>query len=203
METKVCGVTKVEQALLMEAMGVKYIGLNFVKSSSRYVTPEVAEEIVSELSPDTKAVGVFMNHGTQAVQEIADQVGLDMIQYHGAEPVTDLKSQDLPTIKVFAVDAEFDPKSILAYEDVADYFLFDAKVGAQTGGTGQAFDWEILNEIQTDTPYFLAGGLGPHNLEEAKNNTKAFAVDLNSKIETKPGVKDLELLKECFAILND
>ncbi len=197
-EIKVCGVTRLDQALLMESMGVRYLGFNFIKSSPRYIAPQKASEIISELGTDTKAVGVFMNHAASHVADIAEEVGLDLLQFHGAEPKYLLKSQKLPTIKVFSITDEFNPDIIEQYEEVADYYLFDSKVDNLSGGTGKAFDWSFLEQIKSKKPYFLAGGIGPGNIVDALEATSPIAVDLNSKIERKPGLKDMALLEQCF-----
>ena len=104
----------------------------------------------------------------------------------------------MPKIKVFSIEREFNTSLILPYENEVDFFLFDSKVGNDLGGTGKTFDWLEIANISTKVPFFLAGGIGVNNVENAIKSTSAFAVDLNSKVEFSPGKKDLDLLQSCM-----
>lgn len=200
-QSKVCGITQLDDALMCEALGVDFLGFNFVEASPRYIEPLMADEIIAEISPETTCVGVFQNHSAEEVKEFVDQSGVDALQFHGSETAEFIAQFDLPAIKVFSVTEDFDPKVLESFESVVDYFLFDSKVGSQEGGTGQVFDWSKLSSIQTNKPWFLAGGIGPNNLNEAIKSTQALWVDLNSQVEKSPGTKDISLVRECLEIL--
>jgi phosphoribosylanthranilate isomerase len=199
-QIKVCGITNLEDALYLEAQEVEFLGFNFVKKSPRYVSPQKANEIIQELSPSTLAVGVFQNQSKEEIEQILSICDLDLLQFHGSESPELLAQFEHQKIKVFSVTDDFDPQVLTAYNDVADYFLFDSKVGNIEGGTGQIFDWSRIENI-SKKPFFLAGGIGPKNILEAWNQVKPWAFDLNSKIEVKPGLKDPLLFVECMEAL--
>ena len=195
---KVCGVTDLGEALLMESMGVNYLGFNFVKKSPRYISPESAAEIIQELSPNVCIVGVFQNQSFAEIYDVLKICPVDLLQFHGEETPEFISQFTLPKIKVFSIENTFDSKLIIHFETVVDFFLFDSKVGADLGGTGRSFDWSQIAKISTQVPFFLAGGIGVDNIENAAQSTQAFALDLNSKIELAPGKKDLNLLQVCM-----
>ena len=197
-KVKVCGVTDLGEALLMESMGVDYLGFNFVKKSPRYISPESAAEIIQELGTEIRAVGVFQNQEFGEVTDILKICPIDLLQFHGNESPEFINKFTLPKIKVFSIEREFNTDLILPFEDQVDFFLFDSKVGNDLGGTGQTFDWLQITNIVTKVPFFLAGGIGIDNIQDAVKKTLAFAVDLNSKVEFSPGKKDLDLLQNCM-----
>ena len=198
---KVCGVTRLDQAMLMEAMGIDFIGWNFVKTSERYIKPELVGEIIQELGTKIVNVGVFRDQTAQEVNRIVKEAGLDAIQFHGSEPPSLLAQFDLPKFKVFPVDENFDPKVTEKYIDVCDYFLFDTKKGNQFGGTGETFDWLLLEKMEFGRPWFLAGGMSHLNSASAVAEIQPYGIDLNSKIEIKPGQKDLILLQDALTAI--
>jgi phosphoribosylanthranilate isomerase len=197
-KVKVCGVTDLGEALLMESMGVDYLGFNFVKKSPRYISPESAAEIIQELGIEIRAVGVFQNQEFGEITDILQTCPIDLLQFHGNESPEFINKFTLPKIKVFSIESEFNTDLILPFEDQVDFFLFDSKVGNDLGGTGKTFDWLQITNISTKVPFFLAGGIGIDNIEDAARKTLAFAVDLNSKVEFSPGKKDLDLLQNCM-----
>jgi phosphoribosylanthranilate isomerase len=197
---KVCGVTNLENALDIEKAGVHYIGFNFIPASKRYIDPIEAFKIIKSLTTSIP-VGIFMNQSFEYIAECIAVSGIKMVQLHGAESPALCSSFDVPVIKVFSIDESFDQLSVNSYN--VEYFLFDAKVGHELGGTGHSFNWKTLADINSNTPYFLAGGIGPDNIEEAVKTTKPFALDLNSKIESVPGIKEISLLKKCISAVND
>jgi phosphoribosylanthranilate isomerase len=201
-QVKVCGVTRVDEALVMESWGVRMLGFNFVEGSKRYISPVEAAELVGELAPSTMACGVFMNQSQAEIASIVQEVGLDAVQFHGQESPELLQSfAGKYRIKVFAVDASFDPNSVLPYQDCCEAFLFDTQVGGQSGGTGAVFSWDLLAGLAKQKTWFLAGGLGPENVESAAAVPGVDWLDLNSKIERLPGSKDLGLLNSCLSRL--
>jgi phosphoribosylanthranilate isomerase len=199
---KVCGIKNIEDALTLEARGAEFLGFNFVQKSPRYIRPELAQEIIQELSPNTKAVAVLQNQTESEINAILELCPVDFLQFHGSESVELIQKFDLPKIKVFSITEDFDMESIKDYENVVDYFLFDSKVGQTEGGTGVTFDWtRILGKV--NKPFFLAGGIGPENLRKALREVRPQGIDLNSKIEIKPGLKDHKLFVECMDIVEE
>lgn len=198
-QIKICGITRLEDALYATQCGVQWLGFNFVASSKRYIAPEQAAQITKQLPHSVQTVGVFMDHSIEEVESILQIAPMSVLQFHGSESPAFLERFKIPKIKVFAVDSSFLPESVLPYNPCADFFLFDAKMGHQTGGTGQVFDWNLIP--QTSKPFFLAGGIGPSNVLQALQQVHPFAVDLNSKLESIPGIKDPGLVQQCVQLI--
>ena len=162
----------------------EYVGFVFARKSSRYLAPEQAAELKKLLSPDIRAVGVFVDENPQTVAGLLNDGTIDMAQLHGVESGEYIKKlrqfTDKPLIRAFRIQSAADIAD--AGNSSADYILLDS--GA---GTGSVFDWELVRNIRR--PYFLAGGLSPDNVENAVNMLYPFAVDVSSGIET-DGVKD-------------
>ena len=201
MQTKVCGITSIEQAQALDAMGVDYIGFIFYAPSKRYVLNKLTLESLASFVPATaKKVGVFVNEPIETVLKIVAEAKLDLVQLHGDEDAAycEQVKKIVQVIKVFRVGALV-PK-MEGFENVADYFLFDTD-SALYGGTGNHFNWEIIKNHAMPIPFFLSGGIGPNDIKglEVMKATKAgkqlLAVDLNSQFETEPGIKDLEKIK--------
>lgn len=202
MKIKVCGITKLEEAMVMESWGVEMLGFNFVSSSKRLIKPSAAQAIICELSPATACAGVFVNPSEGEVRSIIEQTGIDTLQFHGQEKPELLSAfANYRRIKVFSVDENFKAEDVIPYLDCAEAFLFDAKMGSEVGGTGISFDWSRLSGVNHSKPWFLAGGIGPENCVEATRLSGADYLDLNSKIEKSPGIKDLNLLDQCLQAL--
>lgn len=201
MQTKVCGITNIEQAQALDAMGIDYIGFIFYAPSKRYVLNSLSLEALASFVPSTaKKVGVFVNEPIETVLKIVAEAKLDIVQLHGDEDVHYCEQVKKVTelIKVFRVGALV--PNMEGFENVANYFLFDTD-SALYGGTGNHFNWEIIKNHSIALPYFLSGGIGPNDIKglEVMKATKAgkqlLAVDLNSQFETTPGIKDLEKVK--------
>lgn len=192
---KVCGMKEEQNILQLLELPIQYIGHIFYKKSARYVG-----DLVNITMPnDIKKTGVFVNSDFTEIMNATESFNLNSIQLHGHEPVelaAALKTQGLEVIKAFGIDEDFDWKQLEHYIGQVDYFLFDSKSPAY-GGTGVTFNWQKLKEYPYDTPYFLSGGLSLENLEEAVNfeDNKLIGLDLNSKFEIEPGLKDIEKLK--------
>lgn len=207
---KVCGITRPEDALTFDALGVDYLGFNFWPGSKRYIEPARAAAIIGGLRRATP-VGVFVDHSAAEINAIAAQTGIRWAQLHGSEGWDVLDRLSLPVIKAIPHTRLEDWGGLRADwsahpEKQPRYFLVDTQAGTDFGGTGATFDWTLLRGkgrpggSPLPRPYFLAGGLGPANVGEAVRVAHPFAVDLNSKVETAPGVKDLELVKACMDI---
>ncbi|WP_018627928.1 phosphoribosylanthranilate isomerase [Niabella aurantiaca] len=196
---KVCGMTQLQQVEQLAALGVDYAGFIFHPPSPRYVGKQIDPAVLKQLKGIKKA-GVFVNTPVEEIPRVAAAWGLDMIQLHGDEPpefCSRLKGV-AELVKVFRVTGDEDLAQLTApYAAVADAFLFDTRA-KDYGGTGKKFDWRGLQRPGLAKPYFLSGGIGPDDRDEltaflSVNNV--YALDVNSKFETAPGVKDLKLLE--------
>ena len=201
MQFKVCGITSIDQANLLDAMEVHYVGFIFYPASKRYVLDKLTLNDLASFKPShAKKVGVFVNEPLDQLLSIAKEAGLDMVQLHGDEDVAYCVAvkKTIPVIKVFRVGGLL--PNFVPFEQAASYFLFDTD-SKMYGGTGQHFNWELLKNTPIDKPYFLSGGIGPNDEQgiTIMRNTKAgntlMALDLNSQFEIEAGVKDLEKLK--------
>ncbi len=196
---KVCGITTLEDALAIEALGVEYLGFNFIPISKRYISPEKAQTIIKSLTTAIP-VGVFMDQNRNEVSNAIKTSGVTIAQLHGEESPQYCSEISIPVIKVFSIESNFDGALLQNY--TPQYFLFDAKQGSERGGTGVTFDWSLIQSVAFGTPFFLAGGIGPHNILDANQSVLPFAFDINSKVEYSPGVKNIEQIKECLDLLN-
>lgn len=183
---KLCGLTRPEDIRAANALKPEFIGFVFAPKSKRYVSPRQAETLKALLSPQIRAVGVFVNVEIESVAELLNSGVIDLAQLHGNEEegyIQKLRARTgSPILQAFRITSEQDVRR--AEHSTADHILLDA--GA---GTGTAFDWSLLRQIRR--PYFLAGGLGPDNVERALELLHPYGVDISSGIETE-GVKDPE-----------
>jgi len=201
MQFKVCGITNIEAANAIANAGANYIGFIFYPSSKRYALSSLSLEDIAAFKPaNAKKVGVFVNETTEKVIEIATNAGLDMIQLHGDEDASYCATIQaaFPVIKVFRVSKTV--PDFATFENVASYYLFDTD-SALYGGTGQHFNWELIKKTRFNKPFFLSGGIGINDLQgiqvlkAATAGKDLIALDLNSKFETSPGIKNIELIK--------
>jgi phosphoribosylanthranilate isomerase len=203
MKVKVCGMKYSENMEQVATLRPDYLGFIFWKPSKRYF-----EGVIPDLPKNIKKVGVFVDASQEEILQKIKQYQLTAIQLHGKEDVmycrqlhSDAKgiNPKISLIKVFSIKNEFNFDLLKEFESVCDYFLFDTK-GELPGGNGYVFNWEILKNYPSKTPYFLSGGIG---LEETDKLIEFFAspasklchaIDVNSKFETAPGVKNKEML---------
>ena len=205
MQFKVCGITDINQAIALEAMGVDYIGFIFYAPSKRYALLALILQEIKQFAPaNAKKVGVFVNEPLDGVLSIVKKAGLDLVQLHGDEDES--YCQALQTkfagktkiVKVFRVGDKM--PLVDSFKDVADYYLFDTD-SKLYGGTGVHFNWELIKGSTINKPYFLSGGIGPNDIGgiEVMKQTKAgntlAALDINSQFEMEPGIKNLEKIK--------
>ena len=199
----------------VEALHPDWMGFIFWPKSRRYVSSRPAY-----LPTKCKRVGVFVDEDIEQVRRIADDYALDIIQLHGSESpeqIAHLSSltslikvkatssiTHLSIIKAFNIATEDDLKATKAYEGIADYFLFDT-TGKSVGGNGEKFDWSVLDTYEGSTPFLLSGGIGPDDAECVKDflisrpsplTSKCIGIDLNSRFETAPALKDINKLRE-------
>lgn len=201
---KICGIRDIDTARYLADLGVDAIGLNFYAPSPRSVTIEQAKQIAAAVRGRTTIVGLFVNHSVQEVRDVIDQVGLDMLQFHGDEPPEFLAEfPDFRIVRAFRMGAD-------GLAPVAEYLqrgrklnampwacLIDAAAPGQYGGTGSTVDWQRLNEsFHGGWPaLIIAGGLTPDNVAEAIKVTHPWGVDVASGVEAARGVKDRTLIK--------
>ena len=182
--------------------GMDWMGMIFWQKSARYVdNPDTAKAIPEGV----KKVGVFVNELPENIVEKADKYSLDIIQLHGSEEVDTIRElrlrlHDKVFVKAISVSQTEDIRLAEMYDKEVDYLLFDTKCKS-VGGSGRQFEWSILQNYKGDTPFLLSGGIGPDDAE----NVKAFkhpmmaGIDLNSKFELSPGLKDVEKLSAFIA----
>ena len=197
MNIKVCGITEMKQLNQLEGLDIDFAGLIFYKDSPRYIGEKISKKELKKADLDLKKVGVFVNPEMIEVLDAIDEYGLDAVQLHGdesAEMCEDLSSE-VEVIKAFRVtDAVEIDKLVAPYDAVCDYYLFDTGgLKESFGGTGKQFDWSILTKAKIEKPFFLSGGIGPEDAEKVKafKHPDFFGVDINSKFEKEPGVKDM------------
>ena len=187
----------------LTSLPIDYIGFIFYPKSPRFVQQAHAIPV-----PDTiKKVGVFVNETLENIRSKVKSHTLQAVQLHGSESselCKTLQQQQLEVIKAFGIDSSFDWNQLVTYLDAVDYFLFDTK-SPQHGGTGQTFDWEKLKEYPFDKPYFLSGGLSMANNAQAMafDDERLIGLDLNSKFEIEPGLKDINLLTQALKIIKN
>jgi len=212
---KVCGMQNSGNMMQVAELQPDYMGLIFYEKSPRYFDGELPE-----IAPEIKKAGVFVNATIQEITEKVQKYNLNAVQLHGEESAAfakDLKKElqklgfTPEIIKVFSVGEQYDFQEIKPFEGIVDYFLFDTK-GKLRGGNGTEFDWKLLEDYPSNTPFFLSGGIGPEHgraIAELKSHFYRkgkpgllYAVDVNSKFELKPGLKKLKELKDFKSQIN-
>jgi phosphoribosylanthranilate isomerase len=203
MRVKVCGMTELNQVRELDAMGVDFAGFIFYPKSPRYVVRHLSGEQLKKAKLRIGKVGVFVNAGYDEVMRQVDSYGLDMVQLHGDETprFCEQVANYITVVKVFRL-GENDPIDwiIRPYQESSDMFLFDTE-GVGYGGTGKKFNWDVLKTAQIDKLFFLSGGIEPADREKLKAfggepvARKLFSIDINSKFEQSPGVKDMKKVK--------
>lgn len=191
---KICGMTRMEDALLAAELGVDAVGFIFYPKSPRAITPETAKEIASNLPPFIARVGVFVDEPPDTVHKICEKVGLDSVQLHGSEPPEKMSLYPGRVIKAFRVRGRATLNLLPKYQVSA--WLLDTYKKGSAGGTGETFDWDIAVEAKRHGRIILAGGLTPENIAEAVSAVDPYAVDVSSGVEKKPGVKDHSRMRE-------
>lgn len=202
---KICGMKFSENILETQQLKPDFMGFIFYEKSPRYYSEKVIPEINS-----VQKIGVFVNDSEKEIIEKTTKYSLDLVQLHGNESdgfCKNLKEKflennlEVQIIKAFSVDENFDFGVLKTYEENIDYFLFDTK-GKLYGGNGTVFNWQILKNYTLKKPYFLSGGIGISEVKQLKTFLKTpeskycFTIDVNSKFEIEPGLKDIKTLKE-------
>jgi len=196
---KVCGLAKPDQIEELISLDVDFLGFIFYEKSPRYVLSSLTLEEIKAIKHVGK-VGVFVNESIEQIIEISEKANLNLIQLHGDESddfITELRHKlnaKIGIIKVFRIGKELENLifKIQNLKSEVDYFLFDTD-SKSFGGTGKSFDWQILNNIEINKPYFLSGGISDENFEDIKFlKQQPFSLDINSKFELEPGNKDVK-----------
>lgn len=186
---KICGLTEIHDALDAVELGADYLGFNFYPDSPRFLPYEKAEEIFQEIPTNIPKVGVFVNEDIPKVLDIAIELGLDMLQFHGDESPDSLNGLGRPWFKAFRLRSSGDVAEIPKYQ--CDWILVDAYSDKAYGGTGLTAHWDLVHEAEKfGKKIILAGGLTPDNVAVAIAAVKPFMVDVASGVESAPGVKD-------------
>jgi phosphoribosylanthranilate isomerase len=200
---KTCGMRDADNIRAVSELGIDWMGFIFWAPSSRYVS-----EKPSFLPTRQKRVGVFVDARIEEVKSKADEYALDLIQLHGSESPAfceRLKANSRQQlIKAFNIATQEDLQQTIPYEGHVDYFLFDTKA-KMVGGNGTQFDWSVLSAYQGNTPFLLSGGIGPDDAEKVRNfhHPQLAGIDLNSRFELSPALKDIEKLKQFITEYNE
>ena len=200
MNTKVCGITQLKQLQQLDGLDIDFAGLIFYKDSPRYVGDKIAAADLKNSDFDLKKVGVFVNADYDEIMQVVEDYGLDVVQLHGDESpdLCEELSEEVEVIKAFKVkDSKVSIDEMVAdYDEVCDYYLFDTASSEVEGGTGKQFDWKVLSKAKIEKPFFLSGGIGVDDVKKVKafKHPDYYAVDINSKVEKEPGVKDMGLV---------
>jgi phosphoribosylanthranilate isomerase len=184
---KICGLTRLEDALAAVRLGADWLGFNFWPRSKRYLAPAAAAEIIRALPPAVMPVGVFVDPTAEELAEAVRVSGIRTAQLHGDETPAFCVAAPVPVVKGIRVEDAHSLAALAAYE-VAGFLLDSATAGY--GGSGVAFDWTLAAEAAASAPIWLAGGLVPENVAEAVRRVRPLGVDVASGVESAPGVKD-------------
>lgn len=184
---KICGITRITDALKAVKYGADFLGFIFADSPRR-VSVEQAARIIAEIPDSIGKVGVFLNHSYESVTEIIKETGINYLQFHGNESAEYCQEFRLPVIKAFRVRDEKSLLGLSRYLGVV--YLLDSFQPDKAGGTGKTFDWQLAVKAAEYGKIIIAGGLNEVNVQQAINFTQPFAVDVSSGIEKSPGIKD-------------
>lgn len=197
LEVKICGVTRVEDAILAVDLGATLLGLNFWPRSPRYLEIERAREIADAVRGRVRLVGVFVDAPRAEVEEVDRALGLDLIQFHGDEGPGFVEAWGERAIKVFRLNGPPRAEDLDAYRRVWG-FLFDVR-HPDYGGTGVAWEYATLAGLGAARPFLVAGGIGPDNARRALADSGARGIDVCSGVESAPGIKDPHRLQRLFS----
>lgn len=198
---KICGITRLEDALVAAELGADALGFVFHKPSPRYIEPEKAASIIGKIPRLVTTVGVFVDLPAGQLREIVATAGLDRAQLSGAESPEYCRALDVSWIKGFRLATEEDLGQISAYGTGVD-ILLDSFVKGVPGGTGKKFNWEWAATARSHGRVILAGGLGPDNVAMAIRTAAPYAVDVSSGVEREPGIKDHEQIRKFMAAVH-
>jgi phosphoribosylanthranilate isomerase len=196
---KVCGLKDARNAKQVADAGADYAGFIFYPLSKRFVGEIPQDDLFMNIPAHVRKVGVFVNEKKEKIIEIVRKYRLDLVQLHGAETAVfcnELKLKGISVMKAFGIGEDFDFSRLTDYKETCDFFLFDTQTMLH-GGSGIKFRWERLEEYKLNVPFFLGGGIGPLDVQKVRNiqHPGFFAADINSRFETAPGMKDIDIVK--------
>jgi phosphoribosylanthranilate isomerase len=190
---KICGMKYPDNIVEVSQLLPDYLGFIFSENSSRFFDGEIPE-----IPKSIKKVGVFVDATLEEIISKIKKYDLNAVQLHGNETpefCKNIKQENIEIIKVFSVNDDFDFEVVKPFGAVSDYFLFDTK-GKLPGGNGITFNWQILEKYNSIKPFFLSGGIGIEDIEKIKQmNLPIYAIDVNSKFEIEPGLKNINLAR--------
>jgi len=203
-QLKVCGLTQLSQIRELVALKINFLGFIFYSKSPRFVLDHLTLDTISKINHSGK-VGVFVNETIKNIVEISEKADLNLIQLHGDEneeyilKLRQSLNEKIQIIKVIRIGNQTikELQNTINQQPITNnYLLFDTDSKA-FGGTGNTFDWQILDQVIMNKPYFLSGGISLENIHQTSSIQKQpFAIDVNSKFETEPGIKDVEKIKK-------
>jgi len=201
---KICGMTRLEDALAAVEAGVDALGFIFASRSPRALTPLAAQQIIAQLPPLVATIGVFVDQDPAEMATIINQCRLGYAQMHGAESAEVCRqlAERVPLcqlLKAIRVGPQTTAAQIAPYQDRVRGFVLDTYQKGLVGGTGATFDWALIDRLQLTKPYLLAGGLDAGNIRTALDQVLPYGVDANSGLETAPGIKDHHLIRQFVA----
>jgi phosphoribosylanthranilate isomerase len=200
---KICGLRRIEDALLAAELGASALGFVFWPSSPRFLDPDEARAIVARLPPFVTTVGVFVDQPATFVAEVARMLNLGAVQLHGQEPADSYAEAPMRVIKAIAVDAGGDCLPAIAAVPERATVLLDAHDPIRRGGTGRTIDWRQAAAAARLRPVILSGGLTADNVRDAIDTVRPYAIDVSSGVESSPGVKDPLKLRALFVALHE
>lgn len=210
MKIKVCGITMLDQLIELQQMGIDYAGMIFYEQSSRFLSNKINAKEIQSSELAIQKVGVFVNASEKEIMKKVEDYSLDVVQLHGDEtPVfcANISSQ-VKVIKAFRLSQKDRINidwMIKPFEEACDYYLLDTKADTGYGGTGEKFNWSVLEDNHINKPFFLSGGIGINDAERIRqvHHPHLFAIDLNSGFELQPGVKEMSKIRAFKQELNE
>lgn len=205
---KVCGMREPDNIRQLVNLQPDFIGFVFYPKSKRYVGEIIDRKKLSLIPPSIKKVGVVVDEPFETLINLVKDNHLDYLQLHGNENpglCLQLKNMGIRVTKAFSMDEQFDFSRCDGYLEVTDYFLFDTKCDTK-GGSGKKFNWKMLENYKLNQPFFLSGGIGKEDIDEImklKQKKNIFAVDINSRFEIEPGLKDISMIERFITSLRN
>lgn len=205
MKLKVCGLKHEHNISKLAQLPIDYMGFIFYKNSPRFVAKDLSFDFMRTIPKHIKKTGVFVNENSYSMFNHIAHYDLDIVQLHGNETpeiCAELKPQ-VQVMKAFQILDDFDFKQLENYLSVVDYFLFDSPT-VTYGGSGKQFNWQVLKNYKYNIPFFLSGGISEEHIDEINqlNMPQLAAIDINSKFEPEPGLKNTEHIKQFILKLN-
>lgn len=205
LKIKICGMRDPINILKVSELEPDIMGFIFYRFSQRYAGDIIDERVLSQVSSTITKAGVFVNENEEMILTTVKRYSLNMVQLHGDEPPSlcqNLKEKGITVIKAFSMEREKPFIRCSEYSSSADYYLFDAP-GTGSGGSGKQFNWNMLGDYSTGRPFFLSGGISPDDIDKIREikNPLLFGIDINSRFEIMPGIKDTELLRNFIAAI--